>query len=796
MKRFLTLVLKLILSLLLLLAVLLVSLPLLVDPNDYKAQISEQFRVHTGRELSIPGDIRLSVFPWLGLKLGEVSLANAPGFGGQPFARVEQVDVRIRLLPLLRREVQVGRLTLRGLRLHLQRDAGGRDNWADLLPAAEPEEKSAEKPAPPAPKTPAEQVDAAPAAVALAALSIGGVSIENASLHWDDARSGQRYRLDRLNLETGPISLSEPVSLRLGLDLDSKAPAATARLALETRLHSDLQRRRFTLAPLQAVLDYRLEKAADRPALEGQLRLQAQLLLQPEKQKYTLSALELENDSRSAALPGGRLQAQLQSKKLRLNLAQESLRSDFVVIRAHGLEIQARFNIRDLLTKPRYLASVDLREFSPRRLLTTLGMADRLPPMADDKALSRARLGLRIIGGTDDLLLKPMILQLDDSNLQGYVSVTGFSRPALRYKLVLDRLDLDRYLPPANATGGSGGAQEAAAPARVAATPAVAAAGSAAALPQALLRSLDINGQLRIGRLKAANLRLAEVVVGTRAEKGLIRLKPLSARLYQGRYEGDIRLDARGDIPRVRLDERLEQVAIGPLLRDLLGDDRLRGTATLRAELGAGLYANAAGGLDLMALRRSLDGQLRFVFENGVVKGFNIAQYERELKARLKKQPPPENKAPRETDFARIEGSAKIRRGQLDNRDLRAALPHARVRGLGRVDLVREQLDYRLDVKFISAAEGQGGKSWERINKPPLPVYIRGPFAQPRIEVDYESLLKALARRELKKQEQKARARVREEKQKLKQKAGEELKQEEEKIRQKAEDALKKLLKF
>ena len=65
-----------------------IALPLFFDPNDYKDELAAAVQEKTGRELSIPGDIELSVFPWLGAKLGQTSLANAEGFGDQPFAEI------------------------------------------------------------------------------------------------------------------------------------------------------------------------------------------------------------------------------------------------------------------------------------------------------------------------------------------------------------------------------------------------------------------------------------------------------------------------------------------------------------------------------------------------------------------------------------------------------------------------------------------------------------------------------------------------------------------------------------
>ncbi len=796
MKRFLTLGLKVILTLILVMALVLISLPFLIDPNDYRDTISEQVKAQTGRTLYIPGEIKLSIFPWLGARLGKVELENAPGFSDKRFARMNEVDVHVQLLPLLRGDIKIGHLTLRGLRLNLQRNKDGLGNWEDLLANTGKGTTSSGKPVPttkpgtaaPAAKTPPATAEASPTA-ALAALSIEGISILNASLHWDDQQAQQNYQIEKLDMEIGRVSLKEAIPLEIGFNFNSQKPVASARIGLKTRLRLDPDKQFLTLNPFTSSIDYMLPKSAGLASIKGTITLSSQLLLDLKKQRYTLKQLTIQNKTASSLLPTGRLDAHIESKKVRLDLNKQSLKTDFLLIKAYGLEIQSRLNIQQLLDRPRYLASVDLTEFNPRQLMKTLEMESLLPAATDKKVLTRARLGLRIIGATDNLLLKPLILQLDDSNLQGYVSVNNFSQPAVRYKLVLNEINLDRYLPPQTKTTApvtSGARSPLPARAQLPASSATAAADNVIALPLKLLRSLNINGQLGIGKLTVANLRLSKITLGTVARVGQIRLKPLSAKLYQGSYNGDIRLDVRRNTPLVNLNENLQNVAIGPLLKDLIGDDKIRGKASIRAKLNSRL---GKGGLDIMAAKRSLNGNLNFTFENGALKGFNLAQYERELRAKLKKQPAPKNNAPLETDFARISGSAKITNGILDNRNLRATLPHARVKGQGKVNLVSEQLDYRLDVKFTSAATGQGGKTWEQMNKVPLPIYIKGPFTQPQIEVDYQSVLKALAKQELKKQEQKL-------KQKAKAKLEQKLEKEEQKIKQKAKDALKKLLRF
>ncbi len=168
------------------------ALVLLVDPNDYKDEIVQAAKEHTGRELKVEGELKLSLFPWLGVQSGGLELANAPGFGRQPFARVNAVIVRVKLLPLLRKQVVVGTIVLDGLELNLMRNKSGASNWDDLAGGA-----------PPTGKEPSAQG----AAPAIAALSVGGIRITDGKILWLDERAGQRYAVQALTLNSGEITV-------------------------------------------------------------------------------------------------------------------------------------------------------------------------------------------------------------------------------------------------------------------------------------------------------------------------------------------------------------------------------------------------------------------------------------------------------------------------------------------------------------------------------------------------------------------------------------------------------------
>src|SRR5678815_5006052 len=79
----------------------LVLVLLFVDPNDYRDDIEKMVEEKTGRELTLSGDLKLSVFPWIALETGPASLGDAPGFGPEPFVSIKEAHLGVRLMPLL-----------------------------------------------------------------------------------------------------------------------------------------------------------------------------------------------------------------------------------------------------------------------------------------------------------------------------------------------------------------------------------------------------------------------------------------------------------------------------------------------------------------------------------------------------------------------------------------------------------------------------------------------------------------------------------------------------------------------
>ncbi|MCC6208501.1 MAG: AsmA family protein [Gammaproteobacteria bacterium] len=726
-------------------------IPLLFNPNDYKDKIADLARESTGRELRIIDDMRLSLFPWIGVELGRVELANAAGFDAQPFARFTAAKVKVKLLPLFQRRVEIDTVTLHGFELSLETAADGRTNWDDLATRGSAQQGSDKQPPPPS--------NGGEAALALpAALSIGGLDMRDGALHWRDNANGTQLDITGLRLTSDRIETDKPVDLELAFDLHGARPAVNGRFELAVRLDADLTQQRVRAQNLR--LDARLN-GADLPFGKIELVLQGDAEADLPGQSYRIDPLRLNIALDDAKLPGGRLALDLQGR-LAADLGKQTAELPDFVLAAQGITLRGTLRATRLLDAPAIAGNLEAESFSPRELLK--GLAIDAPETADASVLTRAALGFDLEAGGDRAAIKALKLQLDDSTLSGTASVRDFAAPALAFDLALDRIDLDRYLPPPRDEP-------------VAATPA-AAVPAAAQLPLDTLRGLDIDGRLSAGQLRVSGLTLADLRATVRAKDGLIAFAPLGASLYGGRYAGNIRLDARGATPAFAFNESLSGIQAEPLLKDLLDNETFSGTADFALE------ATASGDTE-NALLRSLNGMARFKLRNGAVKGFNAAQMIREAKAKFEGRPAPPPST-NQTDFSEFVATLHFDDGIARNDDLQANSPYLRVGGKGEANLIKQELDYRLRVKLVGTEIGQGGDPAGNLRGIEIPIRISGAFAAPAVALDSAAISDAL--------KQKAKAAVKEavdaNKGKLEQKKQELKKDTEEKLKNKLKELL------
>lgn len=675
----------LIIFLVLLLAAAAVILPMVVDPNDYKPQIVAAAKQKLGRDLAIEQDLSLTVFPWLGIETGGVRVGNAAGFAEQPFAEIDQLGLKVKLMPLLSQQIEIDTLVVKGLRLNLEKDASGKTNWDDLAGQQE------EKPAQPgeAEKQPAE----APSPLAL---SVQGIQIEDARISWDDRQAGQKYVLDGVRVVTGALAPGATVPVEAGINFSSSKPAMTLKADLTASVSSDADLAVFRISDLLLNLDAAGEGL---PTGGTKLTLKANVTADTKADTLNLDQLEISGPAMAAS-------GELAVSAMQTNPA-------------------AKGTLRIAETNLKTLASMFA---SP--IETT-----------DPAALTRASGDLEFVYADGALKLDPLKVRLDDSNLTGYLHMLDSAGPVVRTRLDLDQIDLDRYMPPAVSASADG---QAAAPAeRAQSKPA-----QGQEDPFAALRTLDFVGEFKIGKLKVNNARMSNVTTRVVSSKGVLKVDPMAASLYEGSFEGSAVLDASGKQPKLSAKNQLTDIQVGPLLKDVAGEDRLIGRGELYADV-------RMVGLSEAEIRRSLNGTSRFVFKDGALKGVNIAQVIREGSSKLGLGGDKlDLGTPGQTDFTEISASLTMTNGVIKNDDLQAKSPLLRIAGKGEVDLPKDSIDYLITTELVKSLEGQGGKGRDDLAGIPIPVRVTGPLSKPSYRPDLEAALSAKAKAQLEEKKQ------------------------------------------
>lgn len=690
-----------------LLVALAIAVPLLFDINDQKDRIAAIVERETGRALTIEGDLELTLFPWLGVNTGAMSLAQADGFDpATPFASFASANVSVRLLPLLlRRELEVGRVTLRGLQVSLERTADGRENWADLLRDSD----DAPAAAPDTPRTD-DGFD-------LDQLEVAGITLSGARIAFRDAQAGTSYTIEDLDLETGPLRLGEPFDLSLDARVYSGVPQWRGEIGFTGRvdyLHAErsveMAVRRFTATLEGGALPVDRLRASLDARVRGDLA----------RETWRVEGLSVELVARGGRLPDRDHPMNLTVAGIDADLSAQT--AALREARFDGLGVRASLDADGMrvIDAPSFTGRVSVDAFSPREVLARLGHEGLLPETRDPTALTHARFAAGFAASRDAVSLTGLDARVDASRVGGHFAVTDLESQALRFELEVDQVDLDRYLPPETPE----------------AAEVPAAALDAIEIPVETIRGLDVDGGLRVARLRAFGLTSEDVRVTARARGGLLRVHPASARLYGGTYAGDISVDVRGDVPRVSMDERLTGVQSGLLFEDLFQQSRITGTADLNASL-------AGTGHTVGAIRQTLQGQVGFSFRDGAVQGFDLWHLIRDARAVYRREERPSRpEGDPQTPFGALSGTGTVQNGVMTNEDLRAQLPFMAVAGRGRLDLVRAEVDYRLDVT-VQRVPGVDGETDEaELGGQTIPFHVSGPMNEPSYRVDLAGILR------------------------------------------------------
>jgi AsmA protein len=608
----------------------LLIIPMFVDVQKYKPVIENRVAEASGRSFSVGDDLKLSLFPWAGISLSDLQLGNTAGFSEKEFVRVKSFEVRVKLLPLISKKIQIKRFVMDEPRIVLVKNKNGRGNWEQ--PKQQQAAAAAKKSIPGLP--PPAGVGGLP----ISALTVGNFAIKNGSALWIDHTANTRKEVKDISLILKDVSLDRPVKLKFSAVLDNNP------LSLEG-----------TVGPLG-------------------------------------------NAFQKGVVP--------------LDLSLNALRQ---------LAMRLKGNLENPATTPGVDLDITVDKFSPRELVAALGQTFPVDT-TDPKALSSVDFKAHIKADTKRASVSNGVMNLDQSRLTFAATAAQFSLPNLKFDLYLDKINLDRYLPPKSDRPSAEKP-----PAK----------GQRKKADYTPLRRLILDGLIRIGQLTISKANIQDVHLQVKAKNGIFNLDPMKLNMYQGKADGKAVLNVARDIPRSSLNLKIDNVQVEPLLKDVLEKDILQGST--QADINLSMSGDTPE-----RIKKTLNGKGYLKFNDGAIVGIDLAAMVRNVGSAFGLAQKGSERP--KTDFTALNIPYVIKNGAVNTPQSSLKSPFIRIIATGTADLVKETLDFRVEPKAVASIQGQGDDAQRQGLM--VPVVVSGTFAAPKFRPD----LSAAAKQQIEKQ--------------------------------------------
>lgn len=727
--------------LLLLLVAAAVVLVATFDANRYKTLAIDWMTTEHQRTLAIDGPVELSLWPRLALKVSQLRLSERGS--DDEFMAADEAALAVQVLPLLRKQLVIDRVSARGVRASYLRDAQGVRNFDDLVAGGSAAAAAASASASaPAPGAPALRFD------------VAAVQLDDLQLRLRDETLAVAGELTLQSFTSGRLApgSASPVALRATVQLTQPRAVKLVLDGIAT-VALDLAKDTVTMSGLKVEVQGDAAGVTGLSlALEGALAWDGTALraapLHVALKGATLGATALAPstlDVRRALVSAGGQRFELDALKVALAGRQGSrsfeLSLDWPQLVVDekaltGSAISGRFQLAgptalagsyasavpsgtiDALRLPGL--AVTLNGSAGQRQFEGSAKADAvlgvgrgaavfehlearvtfagpgLPPLqlaAAGKASADAE-GVRwTLAGA---------LNADRFDSSGRATFAG-AVPRVEADARFDKLDLNRLLAPG---------------------PPAPSAAAAAGTPLQFgpLNAFDGQFTLAAGKLVFRHYRAADIEARATLDQGALQVSRLVGRAWGGRVEASGSADARSR--RVAVKFAASGVDVDALLKDLTGKELLAGTGRVVADVHS-------SGDSFGALRQHLAGSVALQVRDGAIKGANLTRALRQAQAAwaLRQDATSKASAAERTDFSELSASARIADGVAHSDDLDVKSRFLHIGGSGRFDIGRGRVDYTARVTGVAAAAGHDGAELPAaLHGAVVPVVLSGPF--------------------------------------------------------------------
>lgn len=712
-----------------------IIVPRVFDPNDYRDQITQLVQDKTGRQMQLNGDLSMSVFPWLGIRTQGLSLSQPPEIGGE-MVQVDTAQLRLKLMPLLSKSVEIDTVVLEKPQLRFVTLANGVNSLSGLTGDDAAVEADTE-------------TDTGEAL----ALVIQGLEITDGNLEWDDRSAQQRYQVSDFNLITGNLIGSSMADITLSGNLadlsgdeDALEPV-TFSLDGQALINTDsLLVTAQNLTSEVTYGDYQLDSQLGAMQFDtnaGALQIDGLSLstagVAAEKSfdvATNVTALNFDIDATQVNVQQVTVDGEFDNQPLSLSMPGVSANLDAqtaslgdIDLAFDALQAQLKnLQVNNFADDPAATGSLVVPAFNAADLLESFDI-DFVTP--DTSALSSVAFSSAFNAGTDSVALNDIALQLDQTNLTGNFAASNFAEgasPTLKFDLVLDSLNLDRYIAASEEEEAS---EEAAGGA------------DALVLPMSVFKDFNANGSFKANELISSNVTLTSIDVLVESSPGRVAITP-KADLYDGDLAGSMVFTEEGDTSTLHVKNTIGIVDLAKFFTDADITEQLTGFGSVDMDVTV-VERNG---------QQTNSGTIKLLANDGTVRGVDIksmidqaySTYQQFSGGGGSDTTEGESVADDSTGFAELIGTFNLNNFVLSNNDFSVKAPFFRIEGIGDIDLAAQNLDYSINVSIVNSAAGQGGDAVENLAGFTIPIRLSGSFAAPSYSLDTKALYTALAK--------------------------------------------------
>jgi AsmA protein len=774
------------------------------DPNAYKYKLEELVQERYHRTLTIDGEIELSLFPRIGLSVQGVSLTEPNS--SEIFASIESTRLAVAVWPLLSNSFVVDHVAISGFKARVMRDKQGLFNFSNLVGGTLPITAT--------PSNPAEALVGAAQTAAQALtngslpqprnnmqIDIAGLDLKDGEVQLQDAISGMAVAVTKINANTGRVTFNQPFDVRLTARVEGGNPRVDANLTGQALLTLDPSAKRYAAQKLDLRMDGKLPGAeAKSLAMRGNLAFDGQ------KSALDVAGLEVvfQGDVTDPAARATNVDASVAMPKLSIDPHKSQLQIEKLAIRAKGgvadgpfefavdapaLNISPASATGEALTGRVRISGLDASfglngisgnagelDIKEAKLDSTSKNGERVvklnfaSPLSlnllqrsgglsalrgdvniTDPGLPKGSLQIPVIGSVTADLLKDQATSKINAVLEGgkfdlSADITKLSEaPHVNFALAVDTLDLDKLVPPAAAPAAkppAEGKKDESKPAQ----PAPAPAPVDDSIDLSALVGPSVNGTLKVGKLVVRSLKADDVAASVKLDKGKLEITSLTAGLYGGKLAGALTVDAaQGNQLATKMS--LAGIAIEPFLMDLARQNVLSGTGSLALDL-------KTAGANAYAMKSALGGTMQLRLRDGAVKGINLTQTLRELKAAFKPESQDETvpaDTSKQTAFSEMDADLAFTKGVAAVKRLNVVSPLLRVTQgePATIDFVKSELDLVARARVVNPAADPEGSELIDLKDVTIPVHVKGPFEKPSYTLLWKDAVGAILKRSL-----------------------------------------------